>query len=196
MRKIVVTGSEGVIGKSIMEGLWWFVDDYKIIGLDKKNGQDVQDNLELIAEADILINNAYMPVDQNALFMSWCKTNKDKNKLCVNISSQIASAEEPFEFATEQYYIDKKYMDKQSVEINKNHWKCKVSVISPNITKSNLSELNLATGPFKKWVENLYSTHEKNGTLIREESISNCVKYVIENWIEGTHISRVEVRNT
>ena len=58
MRKIVVTGSEGVIGKSIMEGLWWFVDDYKIIGLDKKNGQDVQDNLELIAEADILINNA------------------------------------------------------------------------------------------------------------------------------------------
>ena len=190
MRKIVVTGSEGVIGKSIMEGLWWFVDDYKIIGLDKKNGQDVQDNLELIAEADILINNAYMPVDQNALFMSWCKTNKDKNKLCVNISSQIASAEDPFEFATEQY------MDKQSVEINKNHWKCKVSVISPNITKSNLSELNLATGSFKKWVENLYSTHEKNGTLIREESISNCVKYVIENWIEGTHISRVEVRNT
>ena len=63
-------------------------------------------------------------------------------------------------------------------------------------TKSNLSELNLATGSFKKWVENLYSTHEKNGTLIREESISNCVKYVIENWIEGTHISRVEVRNT
>ena len=193
MRKIVVTGSEGVIGKSIMEGLWWFVDDYKIIGLDKKNGQDVQDNLELIAEADILINNAYMPVDQNALFMSWCKTNKDKNKLCVNISSQIASAEEPFEFATEQYYIDKKYMDKQSVEINKNHWKCKVSVISPNITKSNLSELNLATGSFKKWVENLYSTHEKNGTLIREESISNCVKYVIENWIEGTHLSLIHI---
>lgn len=45
MRKIIVTGSESVIGKAIMEGLWWFVDDYEIIGLDKKNGQDVLDNL-------------------------------------------------------------------------------------------------------------------------------------------------------
>ena len=132
-----------------------------IMRLDKKkkNGQDVLDNLELIATADILINNAYIPVDQNALFMAWCKTNKDKAKLCVNISSQIASAEDPSKFATEQYYIDKKYMDEQSVEINKNHWKCKVSVIAQHWGGSKfILEPKSVTGKLFKNGLKIYST--------------------------------------
>ena len=122
--KIVITGSTGGLGNSLVE----IFREHNLVCLDRVNGYDLDKNLDdfILDDFDVYINNAYSGFQQTNLLYKLFEKNKDRYCIIINIGSVSSDGNKDY---INQYAINKASLEKTCLQLQLIDSECKVSLI-------------------------------------------------------------------
>jgi NAD(P)-dependent dehydrogenase (short-subunit alcohol dehydrogenase family) len=125
MQKVIVTGHTSGIGKAIASLLQ--TKDFAVEGISRANGFDVQKDIgriiELAADADIFVNNAYAGFANVELLFKLFEKWREQEKIIINISSDSSDGIKNF---VSPYAVAKAALDKAAEQLQNCKAHCRV----------------------------------------------------------------------
>jgi NADP-dependent 3-hydroxy acid dehydrogenase YdfG len=188
--KIVITGHCGGIGKSINDLL--ISNGHTVIGFDIKNGEDlnnlsVQQNLfnELV-DADVFINNVYLPNLQTSFLQKSIEMWKDFARFVINVNSALVYIPNDVINHRSEIIIYKQNKITQ-LEISRNFdGKLKILNIMPGWVDTELG---------RNEIKYFFPGQEHTVNLLSPNAIADIIAYQIDN-IDKFHIKELLVESS